>query len=147
MDPLSHVFFNETLGKRDTWYCTIVNLSINSAYLAIRFDDLAVVPPLGGGSSLWLRLHTSGIEPECMKLILGLVFQIGGLGVLARRVTPQHDTCHPQLRPSLLTSTPTSLASLDGSLKISPRHLTHNVLIYFGRVIQSNILATNGVTL
>ena len=28
-----------------------------------------------------LGLHTSGIEPECMKLILGLVFQIGGLGV------------------------------------------------------------------
>ena len=100
-----------------------------------------------GGTPFGLGLHTSGIEPECMKLILGLVFQIGGLGVLATRVTPQHDTCHPQLRPSLLTSTPTSLASLDGSLKISPGHLTHNVLIYFGRVIQSNILATNGVTL
>jgi hypothetical protein len=32
-----------------------IYLSINSAYLAIRFDGLAVVPPLEGGYSLWLR--------------------------------------------------------------------------------------------
>jgi hypothetical protein len=53
------------------------------------------------GTPFGLGLHTSGIEPECMKLILGLVFQIGGLGVSETRVTPQHDTCQPPLRPPL----------------------------------------------
>jgi hypothetical protein len=34
-----------------------------------------------------------------MKLILGLVFQIGGLGVSETRVTSLHDTCQPRLLP------------------------------------------------
>ena len=52
-----------------------------------------------GGTPFGLELHTSGIEPECMKLILGLVFQIGGLGVSETRATSIHDTCQPQLLP------------------------------------------------
>ena len=72
-----------------------------------------------GGTPFGLGLHTSGIEPECMKLILGLVFQIGGLGVLATRVTPQHDTCHPQLRPSYLAMTYQGMS-------LPARVLTHN---------------------
>ena len=58
--------------------------------------------PYRAGTPFVRDVHTSGIEPECMKLILGLVFQIGGLGVLVARVMSKFDTCHPHTPTSYL---------------------------------------------